>query len=224
MTNHVFVEKAKNVLNHKTLYVMGCFGAPMNDKNKKRYTSNNPYNKAPDRVAMINAATADTFGFDCVCLVKGLLWGWNADVNKTYGGAVYLSNDTPDTTITNLIENYCTDVSTDFSHIEPGEFLVMEGHCGIYVGDGMCIESTPKWDNCVQLTEVWNIKKLSSKGRKWLKHGKLKMIDYVKSESVVRDVVVILDKDIDINTVNYIEENLRISGYNPIMCKVEVNV
>ena len=35
---------------------------------------------------MINAASADTFGFDCVCLIKGLLWGWCGDKSKTYEG------------------------------------------------------------------------------------------------------------------------------------------
>ena len=41
-----FVEKAKQIANdYKTLYVLGCFGAPMNAANKKRYTNNNSYNK-----------------------------------------------------------------------------------------------------------------------------------------------------------------------------------
>ena len=61
--------------NYKTLYVMGCFGAPMTAANKKRYTQNHSYNKQAARTKMINAASADTFGFDCVCLIKGLLWG-----------------------------------------------------------------------------------------------------------------------------------------------------
>ena len=35
--------------NYKTLYVMGCFGAPMTAANKTRYCKNNPYNTAADR-------------------------------------------------------------------------------------------------------------------------------------------------------------------------------
>ncbi len=57
--------------NYKTLYVMGCFGAPLTAANKKRYTQNHSYNKQAARTKMINAASADTFGFDCVCLIKG---------------------------------------------------------------------------------------------------------------------------------------------------------
>ena len=38
-------EKCKEVAKkYKTLYVLGCFGAPMNDKNKERYSENNKRN------------------------------------------------------------------------------------------------------------------------------------------------------------------------------------
>ena len=45
--------------------------APLTAANKKRYTQNHSYNKQAARTKMINAASADTFGFDCVCLIKG---------------------------------------------------------------------------------------------------------------------------------------------------------
>ena len=71
MTAYEFVNKFKDIAeNYKTLYVMGCFGAPMNDTNKKRYTTNNSYNKKAERKQMILDASDDTFGFDCVCLVS----------------------------------------------------------------------------------------------------------------------------------------------------------
>ena len=66
-----FVKKLEDVAkNYKTLYVMGCFGAPMNDANKTRYCNNHSYNKRAARTKYIQAATADTFGFDCVCLLN----------------------------------------------------------------------------------------------------------------------------------------------------------
>ena len=43
--------------NYKTLYVKGCFGAPMTAKNKTRYTNNNDYNRSDNRSKMINAAS-----------------------------------------------------------------------------------------------------------------------------------------------------------------------
>ena len=37
MNNDRFVEIAKSIAtDYKTLYIMGCFGAPMNEANKKR--------------------------------------------------------------------------------------------------------------------------------------------------------------------------------------------
>ena len=71
MTAYEFVNKFKDIAeNYKTLYVMGCWGAPLNEKNKKRYTTNNNYNKKEARKQMILDETDDTFGFDCVCLVS----------------------------------------------------------------------------------------------------------------------------------------------------------
>jgi hypothetical protein len=69
---------------------------------------------------------------------------------------------------------YCTNVTTDFNHLEPGEYLWMSGHCGVYIGDGLAVECTPKWDNKVQITAVGNIGKIPGYNtRTWTKHGKL---------------------------------------------------
>ena len=145
----------------------------MNDANKKRYTKNHPYNQQPERTKMIMSASADTFGFDCICLIKGLLWGWSGDVNAQYGGAKYASNNVPDVG-TDEILNYCIGVSSNFNRIERGELVQMKGHVGIYIGNGEVVECTPAWKNGTQIT------KLSQ--RKWLKHGKLKWIEYPKEE------------------------------------------
>ncbi len=164
--------------NYKTLYVMGCIGAPMNDGNKTKYINHHEYNQRTARKKMIQAATADTFGFDCVCLIKSLLWGWNGDTSASYGGAKYASNGVPDTNANGLIQ-LCKDVSTDFSTIAVGEVLWMKGHVGIYIGGGLAVECTPSWKNCVQVTAVHNIgKKSGYNGRKWTKHGKLPYVTY----------------------------------------------
>lgn len=174
------VSKALSIAkNRKTLYVMGCFGAPMTAANKKRYTTNHSYNKAAARVKMINAASADTFGFDCVCLIKGILWGWNGDQNKTYGGVVYASNGVPDIGADQMITK-CPDASTTgWASMEPGEVVWTTGHIGIYIGDGLAVECTPKWDNCVQVTAVANIgSKSGYNARTWKKHGHIPYVEY----------------------------------------------
>ena len=177
MTNKEFVAKLKDVAtNYKTLYVMGCFGAPMNATNKKRYCNNHSYNKQPARTAMIQAATDDTFGFDCVCLIKGILWGWSGNKSKTYGGAGYAINGVPDIGADQMITK-CSEVSTDFSKIEVGEAVWMSGHIGVYIGDGLAVECTPAWANKVQITSC-NCSKTGYNRRNWTKHGKLPYIEY----------------------------------------------
>ncbi len=165
--------------NYKTLYVMGCFGAPLNAKNKVRYAQNHSYNRRVSRKKLIQAASEDTFGFDCVCLVKGLLWGWIGDASKTYGGASYQSNGVPDIGADTMITR-CDHVSTDFSHVETGELLWVKGHVGIYAGGGLAVECSPAWENRVQVTAC-NCCRAGYKRRNWSKHGKLPWVEYEAS-------------------------------------------
>lgn len=164
--------------NYKTLYVMGCFGAPMTEANKTRYIKHHSYNRRAARKKMILAATADTFGFDCVNLIKGLLWGWDGSTDKIYGGAGYAVNGVPDTNADGMIR-LCKEVSTDFSEMAVGEVLWCKGHVGIYIGDGLAVECTPSWKNRVQVTAVKNIgTREGYNARAWVKHGKLPYVTY----------------------------------------------
>lgn len=180
MTSSEFIDKLQLAVNSKTLYVMGAFGAPATAKNKKRYANSCDYNKRADRSAKINAASSDTFFFDCVCLIKGILWGWCADASKVYGGADYASNGVPDMTI-NAITSQCSDYSSYiWDNLVPGEWLHLDGdHCGVYIGNGLAIESTPSWADGVQITAVGNIGPVEGfPTRNWTGHGKLPWIDY----------------------------------------------
>ena len=189
MNSTEFVKKIKEVVeNYKTLYVLGCFGSPMTASNKKIYITQHcaDFNGRADRKAKIQATTEDTFGFDCVCLIKGVLWGWSGNKNKIYGGAAYASNGVPDIGADEII-NVCSGVSTDFSNIVLGELLWMKGHVGVYIGDGLAVECTPKWKDGVQITAVHNIgKKSGYNGRKWTKHGKLPYIEYPKATATTK--------------------------------------
>ena len=166
--------------NYKSLYVMGCFGWVMNDYNKKRTKEEYAYNQ--NRAAKIDAVSSDTFGFDCVNLIKALLWGWNGDVNDTYGGAKYNSNGVPDINDDMMIQE-CKDVSADFSKIQPGEVVWMQGHIGVYVGDGLVVECTPIWEDGVQITVLLNMGWKAGNGRYWTSHGKLPWITYEAEEA-----------------------------------------
>lgn len=185
MTSEQLARKATDIAtNYKTLYVLGCFGAPMNAKNKKRYTQNNEFNRK--RSAMINGATSDTFGFDCVNLIKSILWGWTGNKDLTYGGAIYKSNGVPDIGADAMIQ-VSYGVSTDFAKIEVGEVVWLSGHIGVYVGNGLAVECTPKWKNDVQITAVGNMgSKNGYNTRTWKKHGKLPWIEYTSHTSDIK--------------------------------------
>lgn len=162
--------------NHKTLYVMGCWGAPMTETNKTRWLREQPYNRRSDRAKKIQAADENTFGFDCVCLIKGLLWGWDGDPAENYGGAGYAVNGVPDLNDSAMIDA-CSQISGDFSDLLVGEAVWLPGHIGLYVGNGLAVEATPNWADGVQLTAC-NRDKEGYPRRNWLKHGRLPYVTY----------------------------------------------
>lgn len=191
------VKMAYKMSKVRSIYVLGCWGVPLTyGSNLKRFSSNYEYNKrrATKYAEAVSKAKEDgvpLFGGDCCGIIKGLLWGWDGSANKVYGGCRYASGGMPDDTIRSMLNKHCSDISDDFSNIQPGEFLVYDkdyGHCGLYLGDGLCLESTPKWNNCFQITEVWNCRKTQSKGRLWWKHGKFKVIDY--SDNIVDNATI----------------------------------
>lgn len=171
MNNIEFVNMAIKTSGLKTLYVKGGFGQVLTESRKKALIKQYDYNKK--REAMINAASNDTFAFDCCGLVKGIIWGFKGDTNKTYGGAEYASNGMPDVG-EKAIMNMCKELSDNMNNIEVGEFMYLPGHCGIYIGGGKVCESTPSWKNGVQITELTQ--------RKWKVHGKLPQINYENVE------------------------------------------
>lgn len=179
MTNIELAARAKDAAKkYKTLYIKGCFGAPMNERNKRRYANNCAYNRRPDRKNLIESASADTFGFDCGCFIKGLLWGWCGNETAIYGGASYASNGVPDIGENAMIAK-CDAVSTrfDLDTMIPGEMLWMPGHCGIYIGGGLAVECSPAWENKVQITAC-NCDIQGYHRRNWKKHGRLPWVDY----------------------------------------------
>ena len=202
--------------NYKTLYVMGCFGAPMTASNKKRYTNNTSFNRKPERTAKIQAASADTFGFDCVCFIKGLLWGWKGDASQVYGGATYNSNGVPDMGADQMIKA-CTEVSTDFSSIQIGEAVWQPGHIGIYIGDGKAVEATYAEEDGVQIQAVLPMGEIPGMPcTGWQKHGKLPWVSYEKEvaqdTTVYRVVIEGLPKDKAENLAQmYKDEGISVS-------------
>lgn len=149
-------------------------------------------NSFPKNLGYYNAN--GKFSWDCWNLVpKTIIWGW---VEKRQVGyycfnkGKYGLGDWTGSTILSC----CSGVSSDFTSLTPGEFLLTPDgkHAGAYIGeyliDGKCV-------NVVECTESWKAKKVtysyvSSTGQRyhwkdgaqaptrWGKHGKLPWIDY----------------------------------------------
>lgn len=157
---------------------------------------------------------------DCSGLIKGTLWGY-----PTNGR--YASNGIPDANANTIISKYCRDVTSDFSKLKKGMAVWMNGHIGVYVGDGIVIESSPKWENGIQRTyprgcPISNKHKLNT--RTWSKCGYLKWIDYWNPSTkpniteVAKDVI----KGKYGNGKERID-NLKRLGYNYEEVQKEVN-
>lgn len=174
-TAREYVNMLLDIAKHyDSYYAWGAFGAPANAKNRNRY-------KVPD-------APAGAFLFDCSGFAyKAIPWGWVGDRTKTYGGATYKKHPYEELD-SHIINTCCYDVSKDFSNIQIGELLYMEGHVGVYIGDGRAIECTSKWENGILISDVDNIFKGGNKyHRKWLKHAKMPFLAYenVKNEPFI---------------------------------------
>lgn len=211
MRSNDFVSKLKKIAtDYKTVYAWGMFGSPITKSVVSAKARQYPEWYDGRRLSyvfdpIISDGSSPTWGFDCVGLVKAVLWGWDAN-----GGALYASNGVPDISADAMICR-CTDTSEDFSSLTVGEFLWMKGHCGIYIGNGQVVESTPKWKNGVQITAL--------SARKWLKHGKLPYVDYgakPKTEGVntVSIDLPILANGSEGNAVKALQRLLLSQGYD----------
>lgn len=155
----------------KTTYAYGGFGWQLNSAYKKRLLENKGNSSNAKIKQGINAGDVNTYAFDCVCLPKAILWGWNANNKANYGGAVYKANGVPDVNSDAMTSaNHMSSYSTNFSKIKTGAFVGMKGHMGIYIGNGKVVECTTKWTGDVLVSNLSD--------RKWLRWGMSNYIDY----------------------------------------------
>lgn len=166
MNNNEFISKLKEIVSMNTVYMWGCFGQKVTQSIITAKTKQYPswYTKAKQS-ELKKLIGKNYYGFDCVCLIKAILWG--------FPNTKYASNGVPDIGADTMITK-CNNISTDFGNITPGEAVWLNGHIGIYIGNGQVIECTPIWKNGVQITQLSQ--------RKWVKHGKLPYIEYVSEK------------------------------------------
>ncbi len=170
MTDQQLKEKVLDIAtNFKTCYLYGGTGQLVTNAIIDQKAKQLPTWYTTARIATLKKLVGKGYyGFDCVNLIKAILWGWeDGEMGK------YASNTVPDTNANGFI-NLCEDISTDMSNIKPMELIWFSGHVGLYLGNGKCIECAPSL-NKVAITNM-------SYQRKWSKHGKLPWITYTEEK------------------------------------------
>jgi len=172
MTNLDFVQRLRALaMEHKTVYLWGTFGAPLTEALIRQKAAQYPGNYSKGRQNALRRRIGEgLWAFDCVGLIKGILWGWTGDRTGPFGGAVYRANSVPDIAADTMTRQ-TLERSGDFSSILPGEAVSKEGHIGIYLGDGTVAEAT-LGDN----RDGVILSSLSEGG--WKEHGKLPWVEY----------------------------------------------
>ena len=178
MKSKEFINMLKKALNSNTSYCWGMWGQVIDDNVINTKAKQYPSFYTPTKIAQLKSLRGKNyFGFDCVCLIKSILWGWEGNTAKSNGGAKYASNGVPDVNANTIITK-CTNVSTDFSKIVPGALVWMQGHVGVYIGDGQCIECTTNWTSKVLQSTLKNNGVKGQFERTWTKWGLLPYVDY----------------------------------------------
>ena len=148
------------------------------------------YNKYPHNLGYWDGKK---FTWDCFNLIKSILWGWVEKKVVGYHAVYKASTGVGDWTGRQILDNYCYDVSKDFSKLTPGEYLLGsdDDHGGTYIGDmiinGRCynvVECTSAWGGGVIFTYVsctggrYRYKDGPKASISWMAHGKMYGIDY----------------------------------------------
>ena len=181
MTAKEFIDKVKEVQKTNTVYMWGTYGQVLTNDLIDYKANQYPTHNTPARVKKHKALVGKGYSaWDCVGLIKGILWGWEKGKNPKYRGS-----EVPDVGSDSMYKNYTTHQSTDFKNILPGEVVWITGHIGVYIGDGLVIEATSRATG--GFTDNVLISALGNHGavkgyptRSWTHHGRLKWIDYAE--------------------------------------------
>lgn len=156
------VEHAKYCLRCPNVYMKGGLMRILTESYINQLVKMYPRDYTITRVTYLKSLVAQSYGCDCVGLIKSYYFGGvgspDYDLKKDLNTDGYFSIATEKGSIKSLPET-------------PGVILYMEGHVGVYIGNGECIECT--WGNYGD-----GIVKTQVSGRGWTHWLKIPYIDY----------------------------------------------
>ena len=143
-TNFGLVDWAKKWVGMPYWY--GCVCYKCTQDLLKRKTRQYPKHYAEGRKARYESdIAAGKWASDCIGLAKGYMW-WDAEK----GGVRYAVNECPDMSANGMLEK--ATVKGDIKNLPetPGLMLWMDGHAGVYIGNGWAIEERGFNYGCVK--------------------------------------------------------------------------
>ena len=147
-----------------------------------------PYGCLNDVLAMddchmkVNLPTPTEVDFGCTIPLYDYQVEAKEALITAYGGAKYATNGVPDEGANTMIKRCKDATASGWDKVDPGEVVWTTGHIGVYIGNGLAVECSPRWANNVQITAVGNIgKKNGYNTRMWKKHGHLPYVIYDKT-------------------------------------------
>lgn len=172
-----FANIALDIYNNlNTVYAKGGFGQLIDS-----YTYTDLRQQYPWNADHFDQSYMGKYAVDCICWIKGELWGWRYNQQPKYG-----SNGVPDMT-----DQEFGDSLTDLvpaSQAKEGYGLWKKGHCGMCVGNGMAIDADYSTLAGKVVVNGMKLRKLSEV--KWTKCGKFPYIDYTDQYDVrVGDII-----------------------------------
>lgn len=191
LTNLGLVKFANDMLakGDETLYVYGTFGQTLTQTLINYKVKQYSYNVSRKTLyTNIMNSSGTEYAFDCVGLIKAYLWGWNngrtnyvADQDKSANGMYNASK---------VKGNIASIPET------PGVLVHMDGHIGVYVGNGYVIECTPTKTFAKQSHGAGGVCKTRLNARKWEHWLECPFISY-ESVKVLKSVEDIAKEVID---------------------------
>ncbi len=176
-TNIGLTNFAYNVANEGCGYVWGAFGHDVTMSFLRRqqttYSGNSSANLTAEQVDYIFQNFGGKPGFDCIGLIKAYEW-----LDENSGNITYQSNDFKDVGANRMYQTaYIKGNISTIAEI-PGLAVWMDGHIGVYVGQGNVIEAKSNQDGVI-LTKLAD--------RPWTHWLQLPGIQYVTSGEVQID-------------------------------------